>query len=398
MSQCPYCEPYPGEEGHHAERIGIALAHAVGPLVGAAASLERLVPQNERLARVIAESLIRFAVWSGALTAVEASDTDPALPNRSMVVVRAARARGIPVRSLRAFGRRATAHFAIATPQGTRFFDSLPVPESRGLPYPAISYDDKWRFKKFLMCAGLPVPRGIVASNYRQAIRFVESVIGFPAVVKPRAGSLTKHTSVGVKTADGLREAVRIARMVSREFIVEEFIPGEVYRVTLVGSEVAAVCLREAPNVMGDGVHTVRELVAVKNADPRRGNFSNRNVTLHKIVPHPSRDLDHIPSAGEKIYLHDKALMGAGGDVHDMTDRLHPDNRVLCERLAVAAAAPLLGIDLITKDIGVSYKETRLAILEANTVPYIDMHHYPVTGEPHDVAGMLLDAYLESLE
>jgi D-alanine-D-alanine ligase-like ATP-grasp enzyme len=243
----------------------------------------------------------------------------------------------------------------------------------------------------------LPVPKGAVVSDYRSALRFADSSIGFPVVVKPRAGSLTKHTSVNVKSTAELHEAIKIARMVSREFIVEEHIPGEVYRVTLVAGAVAAACLREAPNVTGDGVSTLRQLIATKNADPRRGDFSNRNVTLHKIIPHP-RLADDVPEEGKKVYLHEKVLMGAGGDVHDVTARMHPDNRVLCERLARSVGASLLGIDLITRDIGASHKAERLAILEANTVPYIDMHHYPVTGAPHNVAGMLLDAYLESLK
>lgn len=386
---CPHCEPYPGVAGHLLERTGIVLESVAAPLVDLVRFLERLLPRDSG---VLTSALIRFGVWAGVLVPIVAEDHDSTLPNRTMVVVREARARGITVHVLKVFGRRATAHFVIETPMGRRYFESVPLSGGGN-----ILYDDKWVFKKFLGSAGLPVPRGGVFHDFRSAARFVDSVIGFPAVVKPRAGSLTKHTSVNIKTPEQLCEAVRVARMISREFLVEEHIPGEVYRVTLVGGKVAAACLREAPNVVGDGVTTMRTLIAAKNADPRRGDFANRNVTLHKIVPHPSLDLNQVPGEGTKVLLHHKALMGAGGDVHDATDLMHPDNRALCERLARSVDAHLLGIDLITRDISVSHKDERLAILEANTVPYIDMHHYPVTGTPRNVAGMLLDAYVTSL-
>lgn len=378
---------------HVSERAGIVLATCAAPFVRIVRYLRRVGLGGDGLVLVIERASIRFGVWIGVLTGVAVSDTDPSLPNRSMVAVRAARARGLEVRNLMLFGVRPTSHFAFDTPSGTHYFDTLPIPWHAGAYIP---YDDKWEFKRFLAHAGFSVPRGVVVDGYGSALRFAQE-IGFPVVVKPRAGSLTKHTSVNVKTVEALREAVRIARVVSRELVVEEFIPGHVYRVTLVGVQVAAACLREAPNVTGDGVRTLRELVALKNADPRRKDFSNRNSTLHTIVPHQSCDLNHVPGHGEKVYLHEKVLMGAGGDVHDVTDVMHPDNRALCERLALAAGAPVLGIDLITRDIAVSHQDERLAILEANTMPYIDMHHYPVTGTPRNVAGMLLEAYLKSV-
>ncbi len=224
-------------------------------------------------------------------------------------------------------------------------------------------------------------------------------------VVKPNAGSLSKHVTCNIQNEVGLREAVRIARIVSREFVVEEFIEGDVYRITVVNGAVVAACLREAPNVIGDGVSTVQRLIDIKNRDPRRGMIHQKNFTLHLIVvtarthellSTQGEGLESVPLKGKKVYLHDKVVLACGADIHDVTDMLHPDNKALFENAAKLCRASLVGIDFIAKDISKSFCEQKCAIIEANSLPYIDMHHYPVTGKERNVAGEILDLYLAS--
>jgi cyanophycin synthetase len=56
--------------------------------------------------------------------------------------------------------------------------------------------------------------------------------------------------------------------------------------------------------------------------------------------------------------------------------------------------APLIGIDFISPDISRPYREQKCAILEVNSLPYIDMHHYPVSGKERNVAGQVLDYFM----
>jgi D-alanine-D-alanine ligase-like ATP-grasp enzyme len=52
---------------------------------------------------------------------------------------------------------------------------------------------------------------------------------------------------------------------------------------------------------------------------------------------------------------------------------------------------PVLGFDFITEDISSDPKNTRWGIIECNAVPFINLHHDPLEGEPINVAGKLWD-------
>jgi cyanophycin synthetase len=47
--------------------------------------------------------------------------------------------------------------------------------------------------------------------------------------------------------------------------MVERFLPGHDFRLLVVGDKLVAAARRDPPQVMGDGEHTVRELVDIVN-------------------------------------------------------------------------------------------------------------------------------------
>ena len=53
--------------------------------------------------------------------------------------------------------------------------------------------------------------------------------------------------------------------------LVEQFVPGVVHRVLVVNHRAVAVSRSQPEVVVGDGVHTIDELVDIVNQDPRRG-------------------------------------------------------------------------------------------------------------------------------
>lgn len=334
----------------------------------------------------------------GLLRENEIQNDDENIFNRTMVVVHAARERGMAIHSLNCFGK-LTNFFSIKLETHKRFlFEALPLaPIGRAW---RINFDDKFVFKKFLEEHGFPYAQGAVFYTERVAVRFAATV-GYPLVVKPQCGSLSQHIICNIKTEDELRRAVHIVQMVGSEFIVERYIPGDVYRVTVVGQKFAC-CLREKPNVVGNGKHTIEELVQKKNAMSGRGEAGHKNFTLHKIHFNTHADdvlriqgatRTSILPAGQKVYFHDKLILAAGADIHDKTDIMHLENRELFVRLAKMLAAPVVGFDLICSDITRPLVSQSCAIIEANSLPYIDMHHYPVSGQSRNVAGWILDEW-----
>lgn len=353
------------------------------------------VPQSVN--KAIIYSLVNALLALRILQEIEVDDSSKDIRNRSLVVVREAQRRGISVKALKVFGKSNIGVFSLESNGVKRFFDDL-LHTTIERTYP-LDLNDKEKVKKLLRINDIPTPHGSVGKGYHEALSCVEK-IGFPVIVKPREGSLSRHTTCNIKTDEELKDAVRIVQIISREFIIEKFIPGDVYRATMVGGEVVGVCKREAPNVIGDGVHTIRELVHTKNQDPLRGDTHQKNFTLHKIqlgdqaevlLVEQGVSLDEIIPVGRKVYLHNKVILSCGADIHDVTDVVHPDNILLFKKTYELCGVPVIGIDVMSKDISRSHQAEKFAVLEVNSLPYIDMHHYPTTGIPRDVAGKVLD-------
>ncbi|MBI4239759.1 hypothetical protein HY620_02095, partial [Candidatus Uhrbacteria bacterium] len=258
---------------------------------------------------------------------------------------------------------------------------------------------NKELFKKILTQINAPHTTGKTFHKSADALEYA-TTMGFPLVVKPQQGSLSRHTFCNITSVDHLRAAIAHAQTLNKAFIVERYIAGDVFRATLVNATLVAACWRERPNVIGDGISTIAQLRDRKNASPLRGNLSQKNTTLHKIpctdgvisfLAQQGLTLESVPPQGQKVYLHEKVILACGADIHDVTDALHGETRELLERVARRCHVPLIGFDLIASDISMSYRDQPFAILEANTKPFIDMHHYPVTGKSRNVAGALLD-------
>ncbi len=397
---CLHCDPYPNSTNHIAEKLEL-LAFPITTLFSPIEWLLQKFPRfHLALNKVILGGLFKTLLAFKILQEVEAQDSDEDLCNRSLVVVREARKRGIAIKSLKFLGR-GTNHFSIEVNGVKKFFEGLPhltIEDTH-----AVDFDDKGKLKELLQKKRIPHPRGRVFQNYLPALQYVRNTLGFPAVVKPKSGSLSKHTTCNIQTEDQLQKAIGIAKMVSREFVVEEFIEGNVHRVTMVNGDLVASCLREPPNVIGDGKHTIRELIEIKNQNSIRGEIHQKNFTLHKIIisertnsllSSQNLNLDSVPSDNRKVYLHDKVVLMCGADIHDTTDKVHPENKVLFEKVYKLCNVPLIGIDFITQDISKPHYEQECAVIEVNSLPYIDMHHYPVTGKERNVAGHILDYYI----
>lgn len=401
VNLCLHCDPYPNDSAHTPEKVTQFLLPLTIPFIPLEHFFERFPQLHRALKKNLVRAVFEILLAIRFLIEVEAEDSDEELHNRSLVVIREARQRGIPIKVIKNIFGKSTNHFTIQLNGTKKIFECFPhlTLDSSS----SVAFDDKGKFKALLREEGLPFARGAVFQEYVSAARYVQSTIGFPVVVKPKSGSLSKHTTCNIRNERELQEAVSIVKIISKEFVVEEHIDGDVHRVTLINGNVVASCRRESPNVIGDGVHTVRELIEIKNKNPNRGASDKKNFTLHKIpisarthtvLASQQMTLDGVPALEEKVYVHDKVVLACGADIHDTTDNTHPENALLFRKVYELCQAPLIGIDFISMDISKSYRKQKSAIIEVNSLPYIDMHHYPVTGKEKNVAAHILDYYI----
>lgn len=262
--------------------------------------------------------------------------------------------------------------------------------------------DDKAAVKRILLENNLPTPAGRVFWFWqkRKSMKYGLE-LGFPLVVKPRSGSISHHVTFDIQTAEELEAAIKRAITYEPTFIVEKFLPNaKVFRVTVVDREHLAAVERIPAHVTGDGATSVSRLIEIKNQDPRRGNPKQKDTTLYQLViDETSNELlgtrginfDFVPSENEKIYLQKKIILDLGADLREVTPHVHEDNRKLFKKVASLFGVRLVGIDFIAENISCSWKEQVCGIIELNSLPYIDMHHFPTWGEPVNVAGYICD-------
>jgi cyanophycin synthetase len=105
--------------------------------------------------------------------------------------------------------------------------------------------------------------------------------IGLPVVVKPKDGNQGKGVTVNVTTREQLVAGYHAATEFRDDILVERFLPGNDFRLLVIGNKLVAAARRDPPQVVGDGKQSVRQLVEQVNKDPRRG--SGHSTSLTKI-------------------------------------------------------------------------------------------------------------------
>jgi cyanophycin synthetase len=256
---------------------------------------------------------------------------------------------------------------------------------------------DKDRTKKILKDANIPVPDGYVITEMEEVEEVIKK-IGFPVVIKPLDGNHGKGATINVETNAEAGIAYERAKAFSQKLVIEKYIRGKDFRVLVINKKFVAAALRTPASIMGDGVHTISELIEILNEDPRRGNGHDDQLTLVDIddsclelIGKKGYDLNTILPLGEECQLRPTANLSTGGTAADVTDTVHPKNIFLFERVARIIGLDVCGIDVMAPDLSQPVMENGGAVIEVNAAPGLRMHLHPGSGQPRNVAEPILD-------
>lgn len=236
---------------------------------------------------------------------------------------------------------------------------------------------NKWWSAALLREAGLPVPEHRLVTDAPSAV-ITAREFGYPVVIKPADRDGGVGVAAGLCTDDEVKEAYEIASKLSRNILVERHIPGRDYRITVFRGEAIWAIERIPAGIIGDGTHSVTELVFLTNSDPRRG-MEHASPLRRLLLDKEARQLleqqgyaeESIPPPGAYVRLKRAANIASGGTPVAAFDRLHPDNAQLAVRAANISRLDLAGIDLLIEDISVSWRQTGAAICEINGQPVL---------------------------
>ena len=309
-------------------------------------------------------------------------------------IVDAAVARGIPFKRL-------TAGSLVQLGWGSkaRKFQAAEVDQTSSVAE-AIA-QDKDLTKRLLHAAGVPVPLGRPVVDVQDAWAVAQEVglaDGWPVVVKPQDGNQGKGVTVNITTRPQLEAAYATALAYGSQVMVERFLPGHDFRLLVVGNQLVAAARRDPPQVLGDGVHSVAQLVEQVNQDPRRG--SGHGTALTKIrlddialgrLASEGLTPDSIPAQGQRVVLRNNANLSTGGSATDVTDDVHPTIAARAIEAAASIGLHICGVDVIAESMLKPLEAQGGGIVEVNAAPGLRMHLAPSFGKARNVGQPMVD-------
>lgn len=250
---------------------------------------------------------------------------------------------------------------------------------------------DKQLTRQLLASIGVPVPQGRVAEDAEDAWRAAEE-LGMPVVVKPQYGNHGRGVTTNLSARDQILAAFDLVIKECSSIVVERFCPGDDYRLLVIGDRMVAAARREPAHVIGDGKHTVRQLVEIENRNPLRSDGHATSLSRIRLedaavatLANQGYTTESVPAAGVKVLIRRNANLSSGGTATDVTDLVHPEVALQAVAAARMVGLDVAGVDVVTRDITRPLTEQSGIIVEVNAEPGLRMHLHPSSGTPRPV-------------
>lgn len=203
--------------------------------------------------------------------------------------------------------------------------------------------------------------------------------------VKPADGEQGLGISLMVKSNSELELAIKKAKQFSSKVVLEEFVEGDDLRILVINFEVVAAAIRTPAEILGDGIHTIRDLIKKQS---RRRELATHGESRIPMDDETKRTLfnsgytfDDILESQKKLQVRKTANLHTGGTIHDVTDKLHHTLAEAAVNIAKAINIPVVGVDFMVK----SPAKKQYHFIEANERPGLANH------EPQPTAQRFID-------
>ncbi|WP_207458734.1 N-acetylglutaminylglutamine synthetase [Azospirillum sp. SYSU D00513] len=239
--------------------------------------------------------------------------------------------------------------------------------------------DDKTVTRRVLQKAGLSVPAQTLSTDPEADAAFLKQ--HGSVVVKPARGEQGRGITVDVRDPETLAAAVETARRVCETVLLEQFFEGHDLRVIVIGFEVVAAAIRRPAQVVGDGEHSVRELIESTSRRRAAATGGESRIPMdaetERCVRNAGCSMDDVLPDGTVLPVRKTANLHTGGTIHDVTAQLHPALAKASIEAARALNIPVVGLDLLIK----APDQPDHVFIEANERPGLANHEPQPTAE-----------------
>lgn len=259
---------------------------------------------------------------------------------------------------------------------------------------------DKIQTEKLLSAQNILTTKSILfdKDSYDFAKVYIESKNEL-MVVKPNALSGGRGISLDV-TNENFDSAWKFAmdacieQKKEVEILIQKYVEGVESRFLVIDNKFESAILRVPANVIGDGVHTIDELINIKNKDRFKNPYLKRLLIkkddcTNLILLSQGKDLNTVTKYGEVSFIRRSSNLTQGGDNIEISHLVSEHMKRLSEE-SVRAIPGLntAGVDILYK----SFKDEEPLVLEINPAANLRMHHYPWKGEPKTPVYTLIES------
>lgn len=250
--------------------------------------------------------------------------------------------------------------------------------------------DDKAVTRRTVAKAGLSVPEQIAADADDETL---EAFLAKhqKLVVKPARGEQGRGISVGVTTMKDLRAAIKQAREVCNQVLLEACFEGEDLRLVIIDYKLVAAAVRRPPRVIGDGKSTIRRLIEVQSRRRMAATGGESRIPIDaetkRCLEQQGLILDDVLTDRREITVRKAANLHTGGTIHDVTTIVEPTLVDAACKAARAIDIPVVGIDFMVK----SPETPEYVFIEANERPGLANH------EPQPTAARFIECLFPQL-
>lgn len=261
---------------------------------------------------------------------------------------------------------------------------------------------DKFLTKQVLLNFNLPTAKGVLLT--RETIEDVAQ-LNYPVVLKPFNLSGGVGVSLDVRSVEEVRTYFQLHPAYT-QVLAEHTLVGKDTRVLIVRGKFFAACQREPAFVVGDGMHTIEELIVITNkirtesqARQTRDNVWDEDVfpILFDVdckdhIQKQGYELTYVPKIEEKIFVRLNANVASGGVSIDVTNDVCPEIREMCEKVAAKLGMTTAGIDLMSESLSIPLEQQIGAgIVEVNASPGLSLHILTYIGKRRDPVPLIVD-------
>ena len=242
--------------------------------------------------------------------------------------------------------------------------------------------------REFLKINKFPVLPQIKTKEFGEAKKFLEK--HKKVVVKPMKLKQGKGISVGIETVRQLKQAWRYANQFTKHSkVIEKYYPGVDHRVLVINYKNVFAVQRFPAYVIGNGRDSIKKLISIKNLQEtpeQRKKPIIIDQPMKAFLSGQKLSLYYVPKENQKIILRGTANIRTGGESRDCTDELSSEVKKQAITIAKLLKTDVIGIDYLAEDIN-----KKRYIIELNSDPGVQLHHFPTHGKKREPIEKFLD-------